>query len=126
MFYVESKNGETTKIRKDNVLTYCPECDEEIFVDLADFIGKKGFDLYGTGVFCEVCWETMSQKKREGGDFDFVPKEARGCMTDEELDDALKSMNLSPAEERAVREVCRKGFVIAPELRREKGRGRYE
>jgi hypothetical protein len=43
--------------------------------------------------------------------FGFVPKEARGCMTDEELEDALQSMNLSPDEEKAVREVCRKGFV---------------
>ena len=54
-----------------------------------------------------------------GGDFDFVPEKARGCMTDAELDEALRSMGLSPAEEKAVREVCKKGFVIAPELKSE-------
>jgi len=52
----------------------------------------------------------------EGDPFAFVPKEARGCMTNEELEDALRDMRLSPVMEKAVREVCRNGFVIAPEL----------
>jgi hypothetical protein len=48
--------------------------------------------------------------------FAFVPEKARGCMTDAELESALREMNLAPAMEMAVREVCRNGFVIAPEL----------
>jgi hypothetical protein len=53
----------------------------------------------------------------EGDPFAFVPKEARGCMTNEEIDAALRDMCLSPAMENAVREVCRKGFVYAPGLK---------
>ena len=58
----------------------------------------------------------MSKSKN----FGFVPEEVRGCMTDEELDEVLSGMGLSPEEENAVRKVCKHGLVIAPELKQSK------
>jgi hypothetical protein len=115
MFYAESqdiKSGEMNiaEIRAENVFAYCSECEETVHVNFVELIARKDFDLCETDVLCEECAGKSTP-------FAFVPKEARGCMTDEELDDALSSMNLSTAEENAVREVCRKGFVIAPELK---------
>jgi len=43
--------------------------------------------------------------------FGFVPKNVRGCMTDEELDEVLSGMGLAPDVEKAVRKVCKHGFV---------------
>ena len=180
MFYAKAKSpvpGETAiaEIRDDNVFTRCYECGAEVFVDLAELIVAKDFDLYGTGVLCDDC-ANMKRKNRKltvtldgvtllnnvlnkagygerlakvydefniyalddlepnqyesfaealtrmaAGDYDFkkgelgdplsfVPKAARGCMTNDELEDALGDMQLSPAIEKAVREVCRRGF----------------
>jgi len=66
MFYVQgkTKNGKPalTKICKDNVITFCPYCDEEFNVDLSDYVGKENFDLENTAVLCDVCAKKHSYK----------------------------------------------------------------
>ena len=118
MFYLKTELAEgvalETEITDENVFTRCPECGAKVPVDLAAFVGDEDFDLYGMGVYCDDCAKAMAG---DSDPFAFVPEEARGCMSDEELDAALRDMGLPPELEKAVREVCRSGFVHAPELK---------
>jgi predicted nucleic acid-binding Zn ribbon protein len=127
MFYLKTELAEgvalETEITDENVFTRCPECGAKVRVDLAAFMGDEDFDLYGTGVYCDDC---AKAKAGDSNPFAFVPEDARGCMTNEELDDALRDMSLPHELEKAVREVCRNGFVHAPELKENAVSGAYD
>jgi hypothetical protein len=118
MFYTKKTlpNGRTikTELTDENVFTRCPVCDCELSVDLQELFADGETDLCGTAIYCSAC-----SKNYEA--FAYVPDDARDGLTDAELDKALCGLGLSPEEECAVREVCKKGYAIAPELRRSKG-----
>lgn len=64
MFYV--KNGkEKIEIHYDNVFTICPECGDEIQIDLQDLLGSGDADLYSTGVYCHACSVERAKKHPE-------------------------------------------------------------
>lgn len=59
MFYVKTKLNENTAIMiditDDNVFTKCPDCGNEVQVELDDYVGDEEFELYGSFVFCPEC-----------------------------------------------------------------------
>lgn len=60
MFYVKTQIGANTaivtEITDDNVFTRCPDCGDEIRIDLNDVIDEDGqLDLIGLGVCCPEC-----------------------------------------------------------------------
>lgn len=76
MFYVKSKFDENTtlltEITDENVFTRCPDCGQEVSVDLNDVIDDEGqLDLFGTGVCCAECsrkrWNAASNSPRHKG-----------------------------------------------------------
>ena len=76
MFYVKSKLDESTtlltEITDENVFTRCPDCGQEVSVDLNDVIDDEGqLDLFGTGVCCAECsrkrWNAASNSPRHKG-----------------------------------------------------------
>lgn len=76
MFYVKSQLDESTtlltEITGENVFTRCPDCGQEVSVDLNDVIDDEGqLDLFGTGVCCAECsrkrWNAASNSPRHKG-----------------------------------------------------------
>lgn len=60
MFYVKSQLDESTtlltEITDENVFTRCPDCGQEVAVDLNDIVDDEGqLDLFGVGVCCTEC-----------------------------------------------------------------------
>ena len=61
-----------TEITDENVFTRCPDCGQEVSVDLNDVIDDEGqLDLFGTGVCCAECsrnrWNAASNSPRHKG-----------------------------------------------------------
>lgn len=58
-YYVKGKgqagNEVIVSIEDDGAFTICPICGKEHRVDLVELAARKGFDLYGTTVYCESC-----------------------------------------------------------------------
>lgn len=76
MFYVKTQLDESTvmltEITDENVFTRCPDCGQEVSVDLNDVIDDEGqLDLFGTGVCCAECsrkrWNAASNSPRHKG-----------------------------------------------------------
>lgn len=76
MFYVKSQLDESTtlltEITDENVFTRCPDCGQEVSVDLNDVIDAEGqLDLFGVGVCCTECsrkrWNAASNRPRHKG-----------------------------------------------------------
>lgn len=59
MFYVKEKVNPSTHItvelHDDNIFCICPECGDEVEIDLVGLFSTGGVDLYGTSVYCEEC-----------------------------------------------------------------------
>ena len=59
MFYTKAKLNEEVTIKvelnDENVFCYCPECGEEVPVDLSEVFGTGRGDMYSTSVFCKEC-----------------------------------------------------------------------
>lgn len=64
MFYVKETVSDsmdiTIEINDENVFCRCPNCGDEVQVDLQEVL--RDGDLFGTSVFCESC----SMKMRGG------------------------------------------------------------
>ena len=54
MFYVKNESGGKMEIRSNNVFTVCPECGEEIQIDLHEILDGDS-DLETTTVLCHKC-----------------------------------------------------------------------
>ena len=76
MFYVKFHLDESTtlltEITDENVFTRCPDCGQEVSVDLNNVIDDEGqLDLFGTGVCCAECsrkrWNAASNSPRHKG-----------------------------------------------------------
>ncbi len=59
MFYVKEKLSDTLEIRTElndeNVFCICPDCGDEVQVDLSEVFADGLGDLYGTAVCCTAC-----------------------------------------------------------------------
>lgn len=59
MFYVKVKINDavelTAQIHDDNVFTVCPECGQEVAIDIVELFHDSESDLYGTAVYCADC-----------------------------------------------------------------------
>ena len=59
MFYVKEKVNPSTQItvelHDDNIFCICPECGDEVEIDLVGLFSTGEVDLYGTSVYCEKC-----------------------------------------------------------------------
>lgn len=78
MFYVKTQLNPnttlTTELNNMNVFTRCPDCGEEMVVDLNDVIDDENlFDLFEVGICCTECsrkrWNAANNglTKRAGG-----------------------------------------------------------
>jgi len=60
MFYVKAKLSPDViliaKVRNDNIYTRCPDCGEELPVDLDELIHNDQIDLDNTKVYCLHCF----------------------------------------------------------------------
>lgn len=60
MFYtkaqIDPNTAIVTEITEENVFTLCPDCGEELAINLNDVVGDNGLlDLFSTGVCCAEC-----------------------------------------------------------------------
>lgn len=66
MFYVKTQLSEdtviTTEITDQNVFTHCPDCGNELPIDLNDMVEDGEIDLEYTTVCCEDCYDKRWQK----------------------------------------------------------------
>lgn len=72
MFYVKEKVSSnldvTVEIHDDNVFCICPECSDEVVIDLAQLFSDGESDLYGTAVYCSECSKSkLRDLKSKGG-----------------------------------------------------------
>ena len=69
MFYVKEKINDamevTVEINDENVFCTCPECGDEVQVNLEDLSdADDGLDLYGMAVYCDDCTKELMKGKK--------------------------------------------------------------
>lgn len=69
MFYVKENINNAVEVRvelnDENVFCTCPECGQEVAVDLSAVFADGIGDMYGTAVLCDKC----AKRRLEHGKF---------------------------------------------------------